>query len=428
VRKNGLTLRARPRDCITAADQILTPGLSVSLELPGRLPHSSPGFYTVMCARSTSQHTTNRLLRLYWNVGAEAAPAFVRELTELLNTAGVSFRLKIVNDPARFVRCDAAVLYMDAAEYSRFVPTLAEAYAHLASMLKPMTPVFAKRLAPGLALAEDPGAGASFGLHRCRLVAEGILCAHERRVRKVDDRVQAVADRFTQEGLSLDRPYLNAGSPDDYAFVCSEVGWTVSRAGEQRNPFGSEEWPDGQFIKTAGGIAARLAHQSIWYREQCNWIGSGPAPLQPSLSSRTPIGITSSLGPDLYAGTSGVALYLAEFFRITSDRTAARLALGAIRHALANVESVSPAMSPGLYTGWTGIALAAARVGHVLGNEQLLRDAAKLVGRIPLHSLPKESDLLSGSAGAVIGLLLLRQALGDPNGRLLPAAIRFATT
>src|SRR5262249_9179065 len=93
--------------------------------------------------------------------------------------------------------------------------------------------------------------------------------------------------------------------------------------------------------------------------------------------------------------------------------------------ALAHVESFSPAASPGLYTGWTGIAWAASHVGHVLGSEQLLHEATKLTGKILRRPLPDESDVLSGSAGTVMGLLLLRQALGDSNGRILRAAIRF---
>ena len=47
-------------------------------------------------------------------------------------------------------------------------------YAHVEAQLRSEVPAFTKSLALGLGLAESP-ANESFGLHRCRLIADGLV-------------------------------------------------------------------------------------------------------------------------------------------------------------------------------------------------------------------------------------------------------------
>jgi hypothetical protein len=53
-------------------------------------------------------------------------------------------------------------------------------------------------------------------MSRCRLIAEGIVAAHERGASRLCDRLDAVAHRFAESGLDLDVPYLAPGSSDSY--------------------------------------------------------------------------------------------------------------------------------------------------------------------------------------------------------------------
>jgi hypothetical protein len=82
--------------------------------------------------------------------------------------------------------------------------------------LRESTPMLTKRLAPGLAVAEDPGDGRSFGQHRCQLIAEGLVRAFGAPTAPLSARLQAVIDRFADEGLSSTTPWLKPGSPDIY--------------------------------------------------------------------------------------------------------------------------------------------------------------------------------------------------------------------
>ncbi|GAC1350157.1 MAG: hypothetical protein NVSMB27_29990 [Ktedonobacteraceae bacterium] len=134
--------------------------------------------------------------------------------------------------------------------------------------------------------------------------------------------------------------------------------------------------------------------------------------------------IYKALGPELYDGTSGVALFLAELHAITGDTAARRTALGAIRQALSLVDAIPPFFRLGFYSGWMGIALAAARIGTVLGEEELLHQTAQLLERFVRENQDqREFDLISGSAGAVAALVVLRDILDDAS--LLDFAVRL---
>ena len=67
-------------------------------------------------------------------------------------------------------------------------------------------------LAPGLAFAEDPGTGESFGTHRCLLLAEAALTAAERDLQAPEERLEVVRERFAEAGTTLDAPHLGGSS------------------------------------------------------------------------------------------------------------------------------------------------------------------------------------------------------------------------
>jgi lantibiotic modifying enzyme len=164
---------------------------------------------------------------------------------------------------------------------------------------------------------------------------------------------------------------------------------------------------------TAEAIGRRIARDAVWHRGRCNWVGAEP------LGDHTGDAIGpvtyAALTPDLYAGTSGVALYLAELSAVTADPEARRTAVGAIRQALSRVHDVPPPLRLGLFSGWLGIALAAARVGVLLEAPELVARACALVRRVTLARVdPREFDVISGRAGAILALLALERMLDDP--------------
>jgi hypothetical protein len=212
VARNGLTLWARPDEVVGPAE----PGAEVTVLLPKELLRLSPGFYMAL-GNAGLDPDGAAIVRLYWNLRSEGATTLVSLLTAALNQDALRFRLKVVNDPDGYSRCDAGVLYIERGDYDRAAEIVTATYPAIARYLKPAVPALTKPLADGLGLAEDPGPdNDSFGMHRCQLIADAVIQAREHGAGPAGARLSDVEARFGEEGLSLDRPYLNPRSADDY--------------------------------------------------------------------------------------------------------------------------------------------------------------------------------------------------------------------
>jgi hypothetical protein len=215
VARSGLHLWVAPTDVHGANGQTTGPGMSVSVLMPKELLRLSPGFYMALGDAEFPVDGSSPIVRFYWNLHSRGAPALVATLTSVLNAKKIPFRLKVVSDPGRYSRCDAGVLYTRRDDYERISRIVSAAYGSVAHELKPDTPALTRRLAPGLALAEDPGVNAlSFGMSRCALLADAVVRATQRGVQDPAERLELVRARFAEEGIALEAPYLNRGSTD----------------------------------------------------------------------------------------------------------------------------------------------------------------------------------------------------------------------
>jgi MYXO-CTERM domain-containing protein len=181
-------------------------------------------------------------------------------------------------------------------------------------------------------------------------------------------------------------------------------------------------------LGAADRLGERLVRSAIWAGGRCTWVGAEPA----ERTDGHQLGPTvhRALGPDLYGGTSGVALFLAELSVVSGSAEAARTAIGALKQALSRLDAVPPETRLGLYTGWTGIAYSAARVGTILDAGRLEARARTALRQLRRgHADVREFDLIAGRAGAIAALVALDRdewlrfavELGD---ELLDAAVR----
>jgi hypothetical protein len=221
ARKDGLDVWASMRDCVTSPKASLEVGARIELRLPNEYLNMLPGFYMALGDRELRHSEADPVLRIYWHLTPDCAPAFVASATTRLNAGGLPFRLKVLRDPSLYTRCDAGVVYVHKRDYRSICRILADIYAVICQSMEPGTPAFTKPLAPGLGLAEDPGDGQSFGEHRCHLLADALIGAHESGLRSVPERTRAVAERFEREGLDVATAFLNPGSRDEYGFEIS---------------------------------------------------------------------------------------------------------------------------------------------------------------------------------------------------------------
>ena len=205
-----LRVRVSAAECRAEDGGPIRPAVAVSVRLPKELPALSPGFFMVLGAAEFEGVTSGATLRVYWHITAAGAPALVRALSSRLNAETVPFRLKVANHPARFDRCDAAVLYLLIEAFDEIRGMLADIATALTSSLRPKVPAFTRAFAPGVGLAESPTTGESFGEHRCGLLADGIVDAHEQGVAAGAARVDAVIESLAASGVKIDAPYLES--------------------------------------------------------------------------------------------------------------------------------------------------------------------------------------------------------------------------
>jgi lantibiotic biosynthesis protein len=153
------------------------------------------------------------------------------------------------------------------------------------------------------------------------------------------------------------------------------------------------------YLDIAGRIAARLCRDALWSRGRCNWTAD--------FIDDDGVG-HGALGPDLNAGTSGIALFLSRMASATGERIFRLTAEGALRQAWEKL----PEAGRGWYAGGVGIYYAAVEMGREVDAEAVIRQAAPD---------PSALDVAAGSAGGIAMLLYLwrRQA----SARLLEAAI-----
>jgi lantibiotic modifying enzyme len=121
-----------------------------------------------------------------------------------------------------------------------------------------------------------------------------------------------------------------------------------------------------------------------------------------------------ALGPDLYAGTAGIGLFLAELFAKTRLEEIGMTARGALQHALWKANDPHGGLREGFYNGSVGIAYAATRVGTLTDDEQLVKAGLRLASRAASsRGNSNLLDVMSGNAGVIAPLLRLASLASD---------------
>ena len=122
------------------------------------------------------------------------------------------------------------------------------------------------------------------------------------------------------------------------------------------------------------------------------------------------------LPEDLYAGTSGILLFLAELGQISGEERFTDLARDTLRALLGRLPHTASTIGLlGAFQGWGGILYALTRVGALWGDRDLLDRAESLLDRLPpLIEADRTLDIIAGAAGCIATLLAVRQATGSP--------------
>lgn len=167
-----------------------------------------------------------------------------------------------------------------------------------------------------------------------------------------------------------------------------------------------------KLLQAAVAIGRRLCREA-WFDAEghCSWMGRQD--IQDGLTARYSVR-SAAVGPELYGGSAGIALFLNELHRLTGDPGFAATALGAIRRSVRYMQHQPTGASPlSFFAGHLGMLYAACRLADVNPAAGLEQEMAWLKERI-LQGMaePHTVDVISGNAGAIPVLLGLAQRPG----------------
>jgi lantibiotic modifying enzyme len=170
-------------------------------------------------------------------------------------------------------------------------------------------------------------------------------------------------------------------------------------------------------LEVAATIGFGISRKAIWSGERCSWLdGYAVYPGQNTA-------VSAMVNADVYGGTAGIGLFLAQAAARTDDALLRRTALGALRQTAARSEDLLAAAPHGFYGGAAGTAAALILAGLELGDEEAADSGRALIGRIPTDiDDPMQTDLISGLAGDVVSFALAAAVLGERDGLAARAA------
>lgn len=151
------------------------------------------------------------LARFYWSVPFSSMPMVASTFTRNL-TVDLPWMLKMVVETSRGSRLDSTVLYVQFAEVGTWRQIVSELYSHVKDLLGAKTPPLTRPLAPGLAVAEDPGTSGSFGEDRCRQIA-AVVAANPESLADLGEFARSIHEAFRLVGLDLRQPDRRAAVP-----------------------------------------------------------------------------------------------------------------------------------------------------------------------------------------------------------------------
>ena len=176
--------------------------------------------------------------------------------------------------------------------------------------------------------------------------------------------------------------------------------------------------PNSIFLETADSIGARLCSDALWAGERCNWLGDSMEPIGNNWTV-----VHRTFGPELYNGTSGIALFLTRLFAETQERPYRVTAQGAMRHAMSRLDDIPSPMEIGFYSGLTGIAYTLLDLSETFDNPDYNARAFRILEDLARSEpIPEALDVVGGSAGAIPALLNIHRRY--PKDMLLDLAVR----
>ena len=362
---------------LTLGEHMTSRGHELNIALPVVSRSVMPGWVVL---RQGDVRDTRPAYRLYANTSPEPLITAIPALAHLLaaDVAGSSAKFLATYD--HLDRADSTVIYLPEVPSG---PLLERLVAILGPAVhRPATPLFTHQLADGIAFAQSPSDGNSFGMATCTMIAE-----------------QAIAALRQGRSLSPEGMTIPENPPIDP--ISAALDWWGRSA--------APSLPEGGVPAARIACAALQACASMLGREaltaggRATWLG-------PPGSTR------GTLGADVYAGLAGPLLVLSHTVAITHDVASSKLLIAVARTMLARQPEL-PAL--GFHSGQPGTtaALAEAALVSQLPEVASLASASleTTLGSLAATNLDstQDWDIIGGISGAAIALACVAAMTGQ---------------
>jgi HopA1 effector protein family len=204
VERDGLVLPVED-------DEVRFATAGVRVRFPADRPQSSGGWLVVAGAAGPAPRA-GRLAECSLHLLGGSAPEVFAALVTRLDALHLAFTARLLADPSVTGRPDSAVVTAARADLPSLVLVSLGLHGGARGAFGDAVPGFTRAVAPGVAVADSPGAGPGFGRHRCGLVAAGLLAAGPDA--GPAERLAAVRAAFTAAGLDPAAPHLGPGGAD----------------------------------------------------------------------------------------------------------------------------------------------------------------------------------------------------------------------
>jgi hypothetical protein len=215
VKKQGLTIYIEPKKHLAAGEPLPLIGDTISILMPRNLLEQ--GYYVAV---SNSGLPAEPTACIYFNLDSTGAIALMESIRKMLDPLQIPFRFKVLSNSKSYWRYDSGILAIDKENYTQIAPSLHAIYQQHQEYLTTAVPIFTKLLLPGIGIAETPWhptrQSMDFGMHRCQIVAQGLLDAWLEGDNSATTRMRSIRDRFDLARIPWEAPYLNPESEDIY--------------------------------------------------------------------------------------------------------------------------------------------------------------------------------------------------------------------
>jgi type 2 lantibiotic biosynthesis protein LanM len=214
---------------------------------------------------------------------------------------------------------------------------------------------------------------------------------------------------FTVSGMELTRERLTAGETQQVTRVQE---WIITKTLATAAISDDSMWDHtgiadaaetlsrADFLEEARTIAERLHGLAIVGADDATWMTIVAASGKDST--------VAPMGPDLYGGLAGPALFLAYLSEVDGDRMHATLARRAVKTMLRQVDRGGSELGIGGFSGLGGIVYVLTSLACLWDDRELLNQARRFARQIEdLITGDAYFDFLSGAAGAIRTLLVL---------------------